>query len=376
MVYTPQSLDSEDDSTHWTSSHTFSGIASPTSHANGMSTPIPPHHYQRAAEAASSTSTMDRRSTDSDIYLPAMDDTATLYTTKHFNSPPSPPSSISHYKSNDTLFPPTSDPSAHLQSHQPYSLSYQHLPSNVFDNFSDQTLTWDAFENDPAFADIIDHKSFFSESNPLPTPKSGSINLEESAPLYPEMNARDMENGDSMLIATGMSALQQACFHGHEIVVQLLLTKGAELDTKDGNGQTTLHIAARQGRQSVTKLLLDQGANQFIQDNFGQTPLHVASREGHQSIVRLLLEGPGMDRASMGVLEFPDIHGRTALHVASENGHAAVVKLLVDRGALVNTRSAAGLTALHKAAENGQDSVVRLLLESGADVNAKAGDFG
>jgi ankyrin repeat protein len=48
---------------------------------------------------------------------------------------------------------------------------------------------------------------------------------------------------------------------GHKAVVQLLLEKGADLESKDNrNGQTPLSWAAERGHEAVVKLLLEKGA--------------------------------------------------------------------------------------------------------------------
>ena len=44
----------------------------------------------------------------------------------------------------------------------------------------------------------------------------------------------------------------------HEAVVKLLLKKGAELESKNNSGQTSLLWAAKDGREAVVKLLLEK----------------------------------------------------------------------------------------------------------------------
>ena len=47
---------------------------------------------------------------------------------------------------------------------------------------------------------------------------------------------------------------------GNEAIVKLLVEKGAELESKDNNGQTPLLCAARWGCEGVVKLLVEKGA--------------------------------------------------------------------------------------------------------------------
>jgi hypothetical protein len=60
------------------------------------------------------------------------------------------------------------------------------------------------------------------------------------------------------------STLLWAVMNGHEAVVRLLLEKGAELESKDSEGQTPLSWAAAKGHEAVVQLLLEKGAEPSI----------------------------------------------------------------------------------------------------------------
>jgi ankyrin repeat protein len=47
----------------------------------------------------------------------------------------------------------------------------------------------------------------------------------------------------------------------HEVVIQLLLAAGADVNVKDSNSVTALHEAAEKGHEAVIKLLLAAGAS-------------------------------------------------------------------------------------------------------------------
>ena len=142
------------------------------------------------------------------------------------------------------------------------------------------------------------------------------------------------------------------------IVVKLLLEIGAELETKDDNGQTPLSYAAGNGHEVVVKLLLEKGAELDTKSKYGQTPLSWAAGNGHEAVVKLLLE-KGTE------LETKDGYGQTPLSYASGNGHEAVVKLLLEKGAELETKDGYGQTPLSYASGNGHEAVVKLLLEIG-----------
>ena len=55
--------------------------------------------------------------------------------------------------------------------------------------------------------------------------------------------------------------LHIGCFHGHLPVVQYLIEKGANIETKDAAEQTLLHKACTDGYLPVVQYLIEKGAN-------------------------------------------------------------------------------------------------------------------
>jgi ankyrin repeat protein len=82
------------------------------------------------------------------------------------------------------------------------------------------------------------------------------------------------------------SALLNAAYQGHELIVQLLLENGANVNTTDGD--SALARASQNGHQQIIWLLLEKGAdiNSVDRDYL----LLDASQSGQEQIVRLLLE--------------------------------------------------------------------------------------
>lgn len=154
-----------------------------------------------------------------------------------------------------------------------------------------------------------------------------------------------------------------AARHGHDLVVRLLLEKGADIDGKD-NGLTALHHAVKYDHETVIHTLLEKGADTERKNSHGVTALHTAASSGNETVARMLLE-KGADSARVGY------DGQTALHLAARNGHETVVLLLLEKGAYIEKKNVNGQTALHVAVNHGCEPVIHLLLDRGADIEGK-----
>ena len=158
-----------------------------------------------------------------------------------------------------------------------------------------------------------------------------------------------------------MKGLHLAAYFGVQDAVNALIDKGY-LDFQDSYRRTPLSWAAENGHEVVVKLLLEKGAELETKDEeCDWTPLSWAAENGHEAAVKLLVE-------KSAELETKDEeYGRTPLSWAAENGHEVVVKLLVEKGAELETKDKNyDRTPLSLAAENGREAVVKLLLKKGA----------
>jgi ankyrin repeat protein len=119
-----------------------------------------------------------------------------------------------------------------------------------------------------------------------------------------------------------LTALHHAALHGHDLVVQLLMEEGADLETKTESGWTALHFAAFHGDQTVVQLLLDEGADVEAKTEWRETALHVTSLQNHAEVIRLIIDKGGSPTAQ-------DIRGRTPLHIAALEGASENVDILL-----------------------------------------------
>ncbi|XP_052823265.1 BRCA1-associated RING domain protein 1 [Octopus bimaculoides] len=107
---------------------------------------------------------------------------------------------------------------------------------------------------------------------------------------------------------------------------------------KNAKGETPLHVAVIKNNLAKVQVLLTEGANVNTKDHAGWTPLHEACNHGYEKIVKVLLD-------SGALINTPGSENDTALHDAVRNGRIGCVKLLVSRGACQTLRNAHGLMA-------------------------------
>jgi ankyrin repeat protein len=84
------------------------------------------------------------------------------------------------------------------------------------------------------------------------------------------------------------TALLLAADEGHADVVQVLLNRKADVNTRNRNGQTPLMLAAAGGHLEVVRALLAHGADVTVQDRFANTALRNAEKYGGPTIAQLL----------------------------------------------------------------------------------------
>src|SRR5437867_7669631 len=126
----------------------------------------------------------------------------------------------------------------------------------------------------------------------------------------------DLEMLEILLAARTELDIFEAAALGHKESVEQLLQQRPELvHTWSADGSTPLHLACFYGHQEVVAMLLSQGADPSgrMHDQRGATPLHEAAATGQLKIARTLL-------ACGAKINAADSEGWTALHLASARG--------------------------------------------------------
>jgi ankyrin repeat protein len=159
-----------------------------------------------------------------------------------------------------------------------------------------------------------------------------------------EPNARYPETEETALLAA------VRCPDTHAVVVELLLSVGADPNHKDRIGWTPLMWAVSYGpadRPEIVKSLLSAGADVNARDGSRNTALMLAAAGNSAALAKSLLDaGVDVDLASVKP--------------------ATVVKLLLGAGADASAKNQSGETALDLARRKNQTEIVQLLKKAGA----------
>jgi TonB family protein len=157
----------------------------------------------------------------------------------------------------------------------------------------------------------------------------------------------------------------------HKDVVEFLLDNKADVNARDGGGDTPLHLAMSMGtkdlmaaRREIAKMLLANKADINAKNNYGRTPLHTAVERGQQGLAEVLLA----DKAD---ISSRDNIGFTPLHLAVYAGRKDMADFLLANKADIHAKDRDGDTPLHVAESFGNKPIAEFLLANRADEHAR-----
>ena len=226
-----------------------------------------------------------------------------------------------------------------------------------------------------------------------------------------------------------MYPIHIAARFGYKEIVEALIENGADIDIKDGEGNTALATAfncewiervsdfvedffdtksddINTKYEEIIYMLIEKGANVNVEYQRGYTPLMLASIFGDIKMVEILINnGADIDAtygdygetslifsiiykhieiASMLIERGADInftvgyHRKNALMYAIESKNYAIksknieiISMLIERGIDINAQDNDGWTALMYASDKLDKDIVSILIKNGADINIK-----
>ena len=132
-----------------------------------------------------------------------------------------------------------------------------------------------------------------------------------------------------------MAPLHIAASNAHEMMVDILVKHGSQINLPSKEGETPLHLAATACSVNVAELLISQGANVNAIAKNGYTPLHCASsrKRGHRLIALLVMNGADIEAQSLITWNFGKVRYTNPLAQAITNICVRNVKQLLKLGA-------------------------------------------
>ncbi len=165
---------------------------------------------------------------------------------------------------------------------------------------------------------------------------------------------RNAINYTRLMDAAGCGALEN---------VKDLIRRKADLDARDGDGESALIHAVKTGMLDCTECLLNNRAGVNVVSSIGP-PLFYAAEHQDFTMVELLLR----HNASVDLAPYPTLSGETPLQIAVKIDHLPMVKLLHQEGANIHATSAFGMNVLHLVKS---PELARSFIEARVNLNAQ-----
>lgn len=170
--------------------------------------------------------------------------------------------------------------------------------------------------------------------------------------------------------------LQMAAFLNEEGFVDLLLSRGTDVNATGYYYGTALQAATRSGHATLARKLLDAGAEVNLTGGRWHTPLRAALVAGHETIISHLLDHGAdfqLEPTPRGSSEhgYSSDESNTVLQLAAQTGNINIVTAILAQGSDARLEVPEGKHPLIIAASNGGLEMVRVLLKVGAPVNVQ-----
>lgn len=150
-------------------------------------------------------------------------------------------------------------------------------------------------------------------------------------------------------------------------IINYLLDEGAELNTRDKDGNTSLHAAVKNNSKEVGLLLIYKNADVFTTNNDGYSPLRLSYD---------LNDGQEEWFINEQTINSTDAMGNSPLHLAAEWNNPKMVTYLLNRGANINAKNDNGETPFFSCVKGNSPACIDALISyPKANIDIAARDF-
>ncbi|XP_074477546.1 transient receptor potential cation channel subfamily A member 1b [Sebastes fasciatus] len=176
----------------------------------------------------------------------------------------------------------------------------------------------------------------------------------------------DLGADPNILNTALMSPLHLAVSHGHNNLVELLLSYSATDCNLQGDlGNTPVILACSINNCEALSTLLKHGARLCQQNKLGHFPIHAAAFAGAKKAMEVILKaGEKSGHQAKGHINYLDKSRSSPLHLAVRGGNIETIGLCIATGAKVDQQQNDRSTPLHLACTQGATEVVKLMLSS------------
>ncbi|MDX2049828.1 MAG: ankyrin repeat domain-containing protein [Rickettsiaceae bacterium] len=101
--------------------------------------------------------------------------------------------------------------------------------------------------------------------------------------------------GASDLVSLYQTPLMIALLHKRQDVSNMLISRGANLERQDCDGNTSLHHALKMGMETIAHLIAFNMKNVNIKNSKGTTPLHLCAQRKNYTLYNILFDKLGAD---------------------------------------------------------------------------------
>ncbi|WP_253303211.1 ankyrin repeat domain-containing protein [Wolbachia endosymbiont of Phyllotreta cruciferae] len=236
-----------------------------------------------------------------------------------------------------------------------------------YDNDRRRVLTWipggqvsqgmwmieDCGSNVRKVRDIVSNAKGELDQELLDAAKVGDMSkVKDSVNRGADVNTKDRD---------GNTPLRNAVLKGHFGIFKYLVENGVSLEGKDHRCGPSICDASYSGNLDILKYLIGKGVDINESNNDGWTPLHFAAWRGYLEVANFLIE----KGANINV---KNIFGRKPIHIAAENNNKNIIEFFLSKGMSIDDTDRDGRTPLYYASWNGHLDAVKYLVEKGADV--------
>ena len=133
-----------------------------------------------------------------------------------------------------------------------------------------------------------------------------------------DIDARDKWDLTPLFIAI----YEEPLVFDHSLMVDFLVSMGADITLKDDRGDTPLHMACSFTELKIAEILLGKGADINALNNAGDTPLHQVVKYYESVMVKFMLSQKNIN------INIKNFAGFTPIDIAKAKGWDQIVKLL------------------------------------------------